>query len=206
MLLVIPAQWMEKVHFCIVTYPQVRGKKTRTSEWKNRKEKNPSHVKCMTKVVESTVKEFAISHLTSTASSMTVMSVLHLAEGLMASSAGGMTKLLLRGSHIPSPKVYVNLQKGQKAKGPSNVRTVKGRHEKTSSDTLRGRYKEEHVLGPTVAQHVTRIPHQRSSIGIYRPGQASDKQSKDWLSGDHNRNHLYWQSMKKKKTKVICLW
>lgn len=40
---------------------------------------------------------------------MTVMSVLHLAEGLMASSAGGMTKLLLNGSHIPSPKVYVNL-------------------------------------------------------------------------------------------------
>lgn len=50
-----------------------------------------------------------ISHRTSTASSMTVMSVLHLAEGLMASSAGGMTKLLLNGSHIPSPKVYVNL-------------------------------------------------------------------------------------------------
>lgn len=41
---------------------------------------------------------------------MTVMSVLHLAEGLMASSAGGITKLLLSGSHIPSPKVYVNLQ------------------------------------------------------------------------------------------------
>lgn len=52
-----------------------------------------------------------ISHRTSTASSMTVMSVLHLAEGLMASSAGGMTKLLLNGSHIPSPKVYVNLQR-----------------------------------------------------------------------------------------------
>ncbi len=41
---------------------------------------------------------------------MTFMSVLHFAEGLMASSAGGMTKLLLNGSHIPSPKVYVNLQ------------------------------------------------------------------------------------------------
>lgn len=52
-----------------------------------------------------------ISHRTSTASSMTVMSVLHLAEGLMASSAGGMTKLLLSGSHMPSPKVYVNLQR-----------------------------------------------------------------------------------------------
>lgn len=51
-----------------------------------------------------------ISYLTSTASSMTVMSVLHLADGLMASSAGGMTKLLLSGNHIPSPKVYVNLQ------------------------------------------------------------------------------------------------
>lgn len=51
-----------------------------------------------------------ISYRTSTASSMTVMSVLHFAEGLMASSAGGMTKLLLNGSHIPSPKVYVNLQ------------------------------------------------------------------------------------------------
>lgn len=49
------------------------------------------------------------THRTSTASSITVMSVLHLAEGLMASSAGGMTKLLLNGSHIPSPKVYVNL-------------------------------------------------------------------------------------------------
>lgn len=45
------------------------------------------------------------TYLTSTASSITVMSVLHLAEGLMASSAGGMTKLLLRGSHMPSPKV-----------------------------------------------------------------------------------------------------
>lgn len=54
------------------------------------------------------------SHLTSTASSITVMSVLHLADGLMASSAGGMTKLLLNGSHIPSPKVYVNLQEDKK--------------------------------------------------------------------------------------------
>lgn len=45
------------------------------------------------------------THLTSTASSMTVISVLHLAEGLMASSAGGITKLLLSGSHIPSPSV-----------------------------------------------------------------------------------------------------
>lgn len=55
-------------------------------------------------------------HRTSTASSITVMSVLHLAEGLMASSAGGMTKLLLSGNHIPSPKVYVNLRrhKGQR--------------------------------------------------------------------------------------------
>lgn len=32
----------------------------------------------------------------------------------MASSAGGMTKLLLSGSHIPSPKVYVNLQRTKK--------------------------------------------------------------------------------------------
>ena len=55
--------------------------------------------------------QYMSSHLTSTASSMTVMSVLHFAEGLMASSAGGMTKLLLNGSHIPSPKVYVNLQR-----------------------------------------------------------------------------------------------
>lgn len=54
-----------------------------------------------------------MSHRTSTASSMTVMSVLHLAEGLMASSAGGMTKLLLNGSHIPSPNVQVNLQRGK---------------------------------------------------------------------------------------------
>lgn len=45
------------------------------------------------------------AHLTSTASSITVMSVLHFAEGLMASSAGGITKLLLRGSHMPSPRV-----------------------------------------------------------------------------------------------------
>lgn len=45
------------------------------------------------------------THLTSTASSITVMSVLHFADGLMASSAGGITKLLLRGSHMPSPRV-----------------------------------------------------------------------------------------------------
>lgn len=48
---------------------------------------------------------WAPTHLTSTASSITVMSVLHFAEGLMASSAGGITKLLLRGSHMPSPRV-----------------------------------------------------------------------------------------------------
>ncbi len=65
---------------------------------------------------EVTAKRYDISHRTSTASSMTVMSVLHLAEGLMASSAGGMTKLLLNGSHIPSPKVYVNLQKTRREK------------------------------------------------------------------------------------------
>lgn len=57
-----------------------------------------------------TRKEEKTPYRTSTASSITVMSVLHLAEGLMASSAGGMTKLLLSGSHIPSPKVYVNLR------------------------------------------------------------------------------------------------
>lgn len=52
---------------------------------------------------------------------MTVMSVLHLAEGFMASSAGGMTKLLLNGSHIPSPKVYVNLQMTRKVDKTSKV-------------------------------------------------------------------------------------
>lgn len=63
-----------------------------------------------------------ISHRTSTASSMTVISVLHLAEGLMASSAGGMTKLLLNGSHIPSPKVYVNLQETRRVCMTSKVK------------------------------------------------------------------------------------
>lgn len=62
---------------------------------------------------KATVDRLTPSYRTSTASSMTVMSVLHLAEGLMASSAGGMTKLLLNGSHIPSPKVYVNLQRAK---------------------------------------------------------------------------------------------
>jgi len=60
-------------------------------------------------ILLETYIENVISYLTSTASSMTVISVLHLAEGLMASSAGGMTKLLLSGSHMPSPRVYVNL-------------------------------------------------------------------------------------------------
>lgn len=53
---------------------------------------------------------------------MTVISVLHLAEGLMASSAGGMTKLLLNGSHIPSPKVYVNLQRMRRVCMTSKVK------------------------------------------------------------------------------------
>lgn len=57
---------------------------------------------------------------------MTVMSVLHLAEGFMASSAGGMTKLLLNGSHIPSPKVYVNLQMTRKVDKTSKVTGFSG--------------------------------------------------------------------------------
>lgn len=39
----------------------------------------------------------------------------------MASSAGGMTKLLLNGSHIPSPRVYVNLQRTRRADKASKV-------------------------------------------------------------------------------------
>lgn len=49
-------------------------------------------------------------YLTSAGSSVTSTSVLQLARGLMDSSTGGTTKLLLTGSQSPWPKLKVDLQ------------------------------------------------------------------------------------------------
>lgn len=51
-----------------------------------------------------------IPYLTSAGSSVTSTSVLQLARGLMDSSTGGTTKLLLTGSQRPWPKLKVDLQ------------------------------------------------------------------------------------------------
>lgn len=71
---------------------------------------------------------------------MTVISVLHLADGLIASSAGGMTKLLLNGNHIPSPNVYVNLRRTN-----TPILTHYGTNGTTSLET---KYKEHCLLCP----------------------------------------------------------